>query len=176
VDGVRKDVELLKDSVRAIGGTQELAIQAAKAKSAELEEALRLMRADLERAKAQAGKTEEQVRNLTATCDGLTDKLTQAKKQLAETSRQAARMTDATGTIRLHNTDFRPVEIRVNDRVRLLQPNETVVLESQPLGTHEYEVFALNERHRFTLTADRPFEIEVYNRAVGPVKTPPRQR
>src|SRR5262249_17535040 len=93
---LRKDVDLLKDNVRSLNSTQELAIQAARAKSAELEEALKQLRADLEKSRAQAGRTEEQVRNLTATCDGLTDKLTQARKQLAETSRQAARMTDAT--------------------------------------------------------------------------------
>jgi hypothetical protein len=176
---LRRDVSVLTEKMQGINRELDLSAQAhnrAGQDVLELRAQVKQLRDELDRARAFAGKIEEEVRRQAARCDGLTDQLAQANKKLAETSRQAARMTEPAGSIRLYNTDFRPVEIRVDGRVHVVQPNAEVVLDAQPVGPHEYEVFALGVRHNFTLAADRPMEIEVYNLARGPVRTPPRPR
>ncbi|HEX5270668.1 MAG TPA: hypothetical protein VFW33_09290, partial [Gemmataceae bacterium] len=106
-----------------------------------------------------------------ARCDGLTDAVADLKKQLTDTSRQAARLTEPTGTIHLYNTYTRPVSIVVNGRSYQLEPGETQTLANQSVGTVTYEVLGLSARTTRTLTADRPLDIEVYDLGRGPIKT-----
>jgi hypothetical protein len=166
VEGLRKDVDGLKNTVQSINVALELATQNLKAKSAELAETqatLKQVRDELERVRV-AGS---------ARCDGLTEQVADLKKRLDESSRQAARMTEATGTIRLFNTYTQPVSIVVNGRSYHLDPAGSATLANQPVGTVTYEVLGLMPRAvTRTLTAERPLEIEVYDMARGPIRTP----
>jgi hypothetical protein len=102
----------------------------------------------------------------------LTDAVADLKKQVVDSSRQAARLTEQpAGTIRLYNTSLMPVDVVVNDRAHHLEPGETQVLANQPVGAVNYEVLGLSPRRARTLTADRPLDIEVFDLARGPIKT-----
>jgi septal ring factor EnvC (AmiA/AmiB activator) len=177
VEGLRKDVEGLKNSVQSINIALELTTQSLKARTTELAETqalLKQVRDDLEKTKAQAGKMQDQLAAQTARCDGLTDTLTQVNRKLADMGRQAARLVEGTGTIRLFNTYPEPVTVVVNSKPYRLDPNATVELAAQPLGQFSYEVPGVKPPTTVTLTADRPFDIEVFNPEVGPIKTPRR--
>jgi hypothetical protein len=166
VEGLRKDVDGLKNTVQSINVAMELATQNLKAKSVELAETqatLKQVRDELERVRV-AGS---------ARCDGLTEEVAELRKRLADTSRQAARLTEATGTIRLYNTFSRPVSVVVNGRSYPLEPGESHTLSNQPVGTVTYEVLGISPRTTRALTADRPLDIEVFDLARGPIKTPP---
>jgi hypothetical protein len=176
VEGLRKDVDGLKNTVQSINVAMELTTQSLKAKSAEVAEAqatLKQLRDDLEKARAQAGKMQDQITAHAARCDGLTEELTDLKKRLSETSRQAARMVEGTGTIRLYNTYGQPVSIVLNGRSYQLNPGESHTLSNQPIGPVSYEVLGWSAKTTRNLTADRPLDIEVFDLARGPVKTPP---
>ena len=176
VESVRKDLGTLKSTVESLNTTLELSRQNAKSRAAELAETqglVKQLRADLEQARAQAGKLQQQLMDQTARCDGLTDQIAQLNRKVADGSRQAARIAEATGTIRLFNTYPMPVDIRVNDRVYHLDPNGSYVLASQPVGSFTYEVLGLSPPATRTLRPDRPYDLEVYDLARGPVKTPP---
>jgi hypothetical protein len=165
VEGLRKDVDGLKNTVQSINVALELTTQNLRAKTTELAEAqaaLKQMREDLDRVRA-AG---------TARCDGLTEQVADLKRRLDDTSRQAARMTEATGTVRLFNTFNRAVSIVVNGRSYQLEPGESHTLANQPLGTVTFEALGVGPRTTRMLTADRPLDIEVYDLARGPIKTP----
>jgi hypothetical protein len=49
-------------------------------------------------------------------------------------------------------------------------------VKSIPLGSFSYEVLGLQSRVNYTLRADKPFDVEVYDSFVGPIKTTPRPR
>jgi hypothetical protein len=177
VEGLRKDVDGLKNTVQSLNTSLELATQMLRGTTGDVAEVrgqLKQARDDLDRARAQAGKMEEEVRRQAARCDGLTEELAQLKKKTADGTREAARLTEGTGTIRLFNTFGMPVSVVVNNRSYRLDPGETYVLSSQPVGTFTYEVLGIQPRRSETLTADRPFDIEVFDRGRGPIKTPPR--
>ncbi len=177
VDRVRRDLETLKSTVESLNTTLTLSLQNAKAKATELAETqatLKQVRADLDSARAQAGKLRDQVTDQMARCDGLTDQIAQLNKKVADGSRQAARLTEPTGTIRLFNTYGLPVSIVVNGRSYHLDPFETRTLAPQPVGPFTYEVLGLAPPTTATLTADRPFDVEVFDLARGPVKTMPK--
>ncbi len=173
VDGIRKDVDGLKTTVQSINVALELTTQNLKAKNTELAETqatLKQVRDDLEKARAQAGKMQDQIAAHSARCDGLTEELTDLRKRLNDTSRQAARLTEATGTIHLYNTYGQPVSIVLNGRSYQLDPGESHTLSNQPVGPVTYEVLGLSPRTIRTLTADRPLDIEVADLARGPIK------
>ncbi len=177
LDDVRKDIDGLKDSVQNINRELTLSAQAHNRTGQDLEQLraqLKQARDDLEKARAQAGKMQDQIMAHSATCDALNAQISQLKKQLADGSRQAARITEGAGTIRLYNTSPLPADVVVNSRAHHLEPGESVTLANQPVGPFSYEVLGLAPRENVTLTADRPFEIEVFDRARGPIKTPPR--
>ena len=115
-----------------------------------------MMRNDLETARAEAGKMRDEIMAHAARCDGLTDQLTQVKKQLAETnSRQAASIAMPTappplGTIHLYNTSLLPVRIVVNGRSYPLEPGETQTLMGFPVGPVNYEILGLGTEYRKT--------------------------
>jgi hypothetical protein len=177
MEGVRRDVDVLKDTVQKMSGTLELMTQNNKATTTQLMEAqmaLKMMRNDLETARAEAGKMRDEIMAHAATCDGLTAKVSQLQKKLDETSsRQAARIAE-TGTIRLFNTSLIPVSVHIKGKAYQLEPGESYVLDAQPLGPIDYEVLGAGLALRRTkpLTPDRPLDIEVYDLARGPIKTP----
>lgn len=177
MDGVRKDVDGLKTTVQSINVALNLTTEALKAKTNELAETqatLKQVHDDLERARAQAGKMQEQIAAHSARCDGLNAEIAQLNKKLADTTRQAARLTEGTGTIRLYNTYAMPVDVVVNRRAYHLEPGETYTLASQPMGTFTYEVLGIQPPRTEMLTAERPFDIEVFDRNRGPIRTPPK--
>jgi DNA mismatch repair ATPase MutS len=177
MEGLRKDVEGLKTTVQSINTALELTTQQLQAKTKDLDEtraALRHLRDELERTKADASKTQEDIKaKYSARCDALTDAINNLEKRLSDGARQSARITEGTGTgtIRLYNTYGLPVRIVVNGRSYPLEPGETYTLSNQPVGSFTYEVLGLKPPQTVTLNADRPFEIEVFDRAVGPIKT-----
>jgi hypothetical protein len=179
VDGLRKDVDGLKSTVQSLNTALELSTQMLRGTTgdvADVRAQLKQAREELDRAKAQAGKMEDEVRRQAARCDGLTEELAQLRKKTADGARESARMTEGTGTVRLYNTYALPVSVVISGRSYRLDPGETYVLGSQPVGPFSYEVLGLGYEYRRngTLTADRPFEIEVFDQARGPLKTPPR--
>jgi septal ring factor EnvC (AmiA/AmiB activator) len=183
VEGVRRDVDGLKTTVQSINVALNLTTEALRAKTNELADAqtqLKQVRDEFERAKAQAGKMQEQITAQAARCDGLNGEIAQLNKKLAETSRQAARLTEGTGTVRLYNTFGRTVSIVLNGRepAYRLEPGQEAVVNQVPVGNVTYEVLApgldLPYRRTRTLTADNPLVIEVYDVARGPIRTPPR--
>ena len=183
VPAVRKDVDALKDAVRSLNSTLAQTQDALKTTQLNLDiktteqsatqTQLKQLRDDLDKARAQMGKMQDQITAHSARCDGLTEELTDLRKKLNDTSRQAARMVEGTGTIRLYNTYSRPVSIVVNGRSYQLDPGESNTLSNQPVGPVSYEVLGLSPRTTRTLTADRPLDVEVFDLARGPVKTPP---
>jgi len=185
MDGVRRDVDALRTTVQDLRRELELSAQMHNRASGDLTELrtqARQLRDDLDRAKTQASKMEQQLADQTARCDGLNRELAALRRQAADGSRQAARLTDGTGTIRLHNTFGRTVSIVLNGRepAYRLEPGETAVVNQVPVGSVTYEVlapgFETPYRRTRTLTADNPLEIEVYDLARGPVRTPPRSQ
>jgi hypothetical protein len=177
MEGLRRDLDTLKGTVDALSTTLMLSQQNARAKAQELAETqalLKQVREELDRARAQAGKMQDQIAAHSATCDGLTAKISQLQKQLADGSRQAARITEGTGTIRLFNTSLIPADVVVNSRAYRLEPGETVTLANQPVGPFTYEVLGMAPRKDVSLSADRPFDIEVFDLAQGPIRTPRR--
>jgi hypothetical protein len=180
MEGLRKDVEGLKTTVQAINTALELMAQQLRAKSKDLEEtqaALRQVRDELERTKAETGKMHDDIKaKYSARCDALTEAINNLKQQMSESTRQAARMTEGTGTIRLFNTYAQPVSIVVNKRSYQLDPGASFVLANQPVGQVTYEVIGLSAPVTRTLTPDRALDIEVYDLTRGPVRTPPPTR
>lgn len=179
VEGLRKDVDALKGTIQSLHRELELSAQMHSRTGGDLREVqaqVKQLREELDRAKAQAGKLEQELTNQAARCDGLNRELAALRKQAADGTRQAARLTEGTGTIRLYNTFGLPVSVVVNGRSYRLDPGETYVLGSQPVGPFDYEVLGLGYEHRRTetLTAGKPFEIEVFDRGRGPIKTPPK--
>jgi hypothetical protein len=179
VEGLRKDVDALQSKVRSLDRELELFTQNNKRATDDLTDLraqLKQAREELDRAKAQAGKMEQELANQSARCDGLNKELAALRKQAADGSRESARITEGTGTIRLYNTFGLPVSVVVNGRSYRLDPGETYVLGSQPVGPFTYEVLGLGYEYRRneTLAADKPFEIEVFDRGRGPIKTPPK--
>jgi len=169
IDGVRKDVDALQIKVRNLD--MELALSNNKRLEdlAELRTQVKQAREQLETAKAKIGSLETEVAKQNAVCDGLQAELAQVKK--AGSSRPSASITEGTGTIRLFNTYGFPVKVRVNTRVYELDPGESYVLASQPVGTFTFEVLGLTPPTTRALTADRPYDLEVYDLARGPLKT-----
>jgi hypothetical protein len=177
MEGVRKDVDALRTTVQGLTRELELSAQIHNRTNGDLTELrtqAKQLRDDLDRAKAQASKMEQQLADQTARCDGLNRELAALRRQAADGGRQAARMTEGTGTIRLYNTYAFPVSVVLNGRSYRLDPGETYTLSSQPLGPFTYEVIGIQPARTETLTADRPFEIEVFDRGRGPIKTPPK--
>jgi hypothetical protein len=170
MDGIRKDVEALQSKVRSLDVTVDLLAQTNKRSTQDVAD----LQAQLRQATARLGKAEQELTDQKARCDGLNGEIAALRKQTAESSRQAARLTEGTGTIRLFNTYTLPVSVILNGRTIRLDPGETFTLSSQPLGTFNYEVPGIRSLRTETLTADRPFEIEVFDQLRGPIKTPRR--
>jgi peptidoglycan hydrolase CwlO-like protein len=184
VQGVRKDVDALKDAIRSLNSTvaqtqdmlktTQLSAEIKATELAAAQAQLKQLRDDLEKTRSQAARMQEQITASGARCDGLTEELVDLRKKLADSSRQAARMTEPTGTIRLFNTYTQPVSIVLNGRSYQLTPGETTVLSNQPVGTVTYEVLGISPRTTRTLTVERPLDIEVFDLARGPIKTAAR--
>lgn len=175
VPGVRKDVDALKDAVRSLNSTLAQTQDTLKTTQLSVEiktTEIKQLHDDLEKARAQMARMEDQIKAGSARCDGLTEELADLRKKLNDTSRQAARLTEGTGTIRLFNTYAQPVSIVLNGRSYQLDPGASQTLSNQSLGTVTYEVLGVAPRVTRTLTADRPLDIEVYDLARGPIKTP----
>ncbi len=182
-EGVRKDVDALKDAMRSLNSTLAQTQDALKTtqlsaeiKSTELaatQAQMKQLRDDLEKARSQVAKMEDQIKAGAARNDGLTEALADVRQRLADTSRQAARMSEPTGTIHLFNTSAQAASVVVNGRSYQLMPGETQTLANQAVGTVTYAVLGLSPQRTRTLAADRPLDIEVFDLARGPVRTPP---
>jgi hypothetical protein len=171
VEGLRKDIDGLKDSVQNINRELSLSAQMHNATANELRDTqARLKKAtdELELARAQVGRMEEEVRRQAAQGEGLRNELAQVKK--ANGARESARVNEGTGTIRLFNTYDLPVTVNVNRRGYYLDPGASAILANQPLGTFTYEVVGISPQQTRTLTADRPFDIEVYDQNRGTMR------
>jgi septal ring factor EnvC (AmiA/AmiB activator) len=177
IDTLRKDVDAVRGKMQDVTRELELSAQMHGRNGGDLTDLrgqVKQLHDDLERARAQAGKLEQELTNQAARCDALTRDVAAMRRQAADGTRQSARMTDATGTIRLFNTFGAPVSVVINGRSYRVEPGETYTLASQPLGPFTYEVLAIQPPRTVTLTPDRPYDIEVYDRSQGPVKTPLR--
>ncbi len=172
VEGLRKDVDGLKESVQNINRELTLLGQAHNRTDQDLIELrtqLKQAREDLARVRAEAGKMQDQIADLSATSDGHNARISKLEKK----SQESATLT-LPGTIRLFNTSGQPVTILVNGVPYPVDPGKTRELRWPLVGPSTYEVQGVTAERKFTLTADKPFDIEVFDPAVGPVKTPRR--
>jgi hypothetical protein len=177
MEGVRKDVDALRGTIQNVTRELELSAQMHNRNGGDLTELrgqVKQLHDDLDRARAHAGKLEQELTNQAARCDALTRDLAALRRQASDGSRQSARLADTSGTIRLYNTFGAPITVVVNGRAYRLEPGETHTLSSQPLGAITYEVLGIQPPRTVTLTAERPLDIEVFDQSRGPVRTPLR--
>jgi hypothetical protein len=181
MEGVRRDVDTLRTTVQDLRRELELSAQMHNRTAGDLTEVrtqAKQLRDELDRAKAQASKMEQQLADQTSRCDGLNREIAALRRQVADGSRQSARITEGTGTgtVRLYNTSGRTVSIILNGRepAYRLEPGGEAVVNQVPVGSVSYEVLGLGFPYTRTrnLTADNPLAIEVFDLAQGPVRTP----
>jgi hypothetical protein len=147
VDSLRKDLE----AQRTLG---DPAVNALKKQTRDLEDTLRLQTAQLEDLK----------RGLNA----LKDRMACLEGNRPYTTARNP------GTIRVFNTSKRTVSVCIDDGpATWLEPNQSTTLAPRAPGPFTYEVFGLEVPHRKTtdLKPGEQYDIEVFDPAVGPVKT-----
>lgn len=120
---------------------------------------------DLTDAKINIAKGQADILQLKDQLTKLQRDLDELRKQVNSTTRIAAfPPTGASGRIRLMNTFSQGMSIRVNDRVYRLEPGQTQMLDSQPIGAFTYEVLGVQAPVTRTLAAGETYTIYVYPR------------
>jgi hypothetical protein len=174
-------VEGLKRDIDNLSRIQDLTNQITKrtqADLAKLEEQLRAQEAGFI---AKLGKLEEELKAQTQRNEELKTELVNLRKKMTETTQRvaAAPVTPETGfgSIRMFNTSDREVSIVINNGASYrLAPGESWTVASHPVGPFTYEVLGLGypERRSGVVVAGMPKDIEVYDLARGPQRTPRR--
>lgn len=120
---------------------------------------------DLMDAKINIAKGQADILELKAQLTKLQQNLDELRKQVNSTTRTANfPPTGASGRIRLMNTFSQGMSIRVNDRVYRLEPGQTQMMDSQPIGAFTYEVLGVQAPVTRTLGAGETYTIYVYPR------------
>jgi hypothetical protein len=121
---------------------------------------------DLENLKEQIRKLEEQLQATAGRAEGssgASSGLSQRLPQGPSTRIAAAPPTGSNlGTIRLRNHFPGPISIVVNGRSNQLIPGETVLLESQPVGSFTFEVLGIEPSQTRSLAPGETITITVY--------------
>jgi hypothetical protein len=151
-------------------------VEKEKSKLDEILEKLSGIDAKLNSIEARTKLTEKEIQILQLRLDKLQERVSALEdlekklKQAAAQSRSSfyppSTSTSAlpgTGTVRLENTSFTPVSVRINDRAFDVLPRQTIVVDNQVAGPFTYSVSAapFGEFYRTTTTLEAGKEVRI---------------